>query len=160
MDTDFLDNREHESIDYDYIDKQIIKLTNKGREDRAHVLDAFKDRFQVFKHIWEEMECLANETAIDNGFHESDPDTIEDDTIIRWLFLMISEIVEAGEGVRKGDLMDDHLPHRKMLEVELADMVIRCFDTARALKLDVAGAITEKMAYNMTREYKHGGKKF
>ncbi len=69
----------------------------------------------------------------------------------RLLMLCVSELAEAMEGDRK-NLMDDHLPSRKMLEVELADCVIRIFDMAGGLKLDVAGAITEKLLYNTTRE--------
>lgn len=45
------------------------------------------------------------------------------------LMLIVTEIAEATEGVRKG-LMDDHLPHRKMEEVELADTLIRLLDLA------------------------------
>lgn len=45
------------------------------------------------------------------------------------LMLVVSELSEAMEGERK-DLMDDHLPHRKMAEVELADAKIRLFDFA------------------------------
>lgn len=66
------------------------------------------------------------------------------------LCLIHSEISEAMEGDRKG-LMDDHLPHRTMLEVELADAVIRIADLAGALGLDLGGAIAEKMAYNAQR---------
>lgn len=40
-----------------------------------------------------------------------------------------SELSEALEGDRK-NLMDDHLPHRKMAEVELADAAIRVMDMA------------------------------
>lgn len=43
------------------------------------------------------------------------------------LMLTVSELAEAMEGERK-DLMDDHLPHRKMAEVEMADAAIRIFD--------------------------------
>lgn len=43
--------------------------------------------------------------------------------------LLISEVAEAMEGERKG-LMDDKLPHRKMAEVEMADVVIRLLDLA------------------------------
>lgn len=67
------------------------------------------------------------------------------------LALIHSEVSEAMEGARKG-LMDDKLPHRKMIEVELADTVIRIGDLAGALGLDLGGAIAEKMAYNAVRE--------
>lgn len=66
------------------------------------------------------------------------------------LCLVHSEISEGMEGHRKGK-MDDHLPHRPMLEVELADAVIRIADLAGALGLDLGGAIAEKMAYNAQR---------
>ena len=79
--------------------------------------------------------------------------------------LCVSELAEAMEGDRK-DLMDDHLPHRKMLEVELADAVIRILDMSGGLGLDVAGAIAEKLEYNTERsDHKpenraNGGKKY
>lgn len=66
------------------------------------------------------------------------------------LCLVHSEISEAMEGARKG-LMDDKLPHRPMLEVELADAAIRIFDMAGGLGLDLGGAIAEKLAYNAQR---------
>lgn len=67
------------------------------------------------------------------------------------LCLIHSEISEAMEGHRKG-LMDDKLPNRPMLEVELADAVIRIFDLAGGIGADVAGAIAEKLAFNAQRE--------
>lgn len=67
------------------------------------------------------------------------------------LCLIHSEVSEAMEGHRKG-AMDDKLPHRSMIEVELADAVIRIADLAGALGLDLGGAIAEKMAFNATRE--------
>ena len=66
------------------------------------------------------------------------------------LCLIHSEVSEGMEGHRKGKI-DDHLPHRTMLEVELADAVIRIADLAGALGLDLGGAIAEKMAYNAVR---------
>lgn len=65
--------------------------------------------------------------------------------------LMVSEIAEAMEGERK-NLMDDHLPHRKMVEVELADALIRILDFCGAYNLDISGAFKEKMEYNTTRK--------
>lgn len=82
------------------------------------------------------------------------------------LMLIVSEIAEAMEGDRK-DLMDDHLPNRKMIEVELADAVIRISDLAGKLNLDLGGAIEEKLQYNLNRsDHKkenrnlQGGKKY
>ena len=66
------------------------------------------------------------------------------------LCLIHSEISEAMEGARKG-LMDDKLPHRTMLEVELADAVIRIFDMAGGLHLDLGGAIAQKLENNTSR---------
>lgn len=61
-----------------------------------------------------------------------------------------SELSEALEGHRK-NLKDDKLPHRPMVEVELADTVIRILDTARGLGMDLGGAMAEKMLYNAVR---------
>jgi len=73
--------------------------------------------------------------------------------------LMHSELSEALEGLCE-DLMDDKLPRRKMVEVELADVVIRIMNYGRERGHNIPGALIEKDAYNETREYRHGGKKF
>lgn len=69
--------------------------------------------------------------------------------------LIHSELSEALEGHRK-DLMDDKIPHRKMVEVELADCLIRIFDTAGGFGYDLEGAYRDKMEYNAQRaDHKH-----
>lgn len=78
------------------------------------------------------------------------PFTIDQVNVPEKLCLIHSEISEAMEGYRK-NLMDDKLPHRKMIEVELADAMIRIGDLAGWLGLDLAGAIVEKLAYNLER---------
>lgn len=82
------------------------------------------------------------------------------------LMLIVSEIAEGMEGARK-DLVDTHLPEREMLEVELADAVIRIFDLAGSRGYDLGTTIAEKIAYNLNRpdhkpaaRLKAGGKKF
>lgn len=86
--------------------------------------------------------------------------------VMEMLMLIVTEVSEAAEGFRK-DLPDDKLPHRQMLEVELADTLIRIFDLAGYLDLDLGNALVEKMKYNETREDHKlaaralpGGKKF
>ena len=66
------------------------------------------------------------------------------------LMLIVTEIAEAKEGHRK-NLMDTHLPNRPMIEVELADAIIRIADLAGAMNLNLAGAIVDKLTYNATR---------
>lgn len=82
------------------------------------------------------------------------------------LCLVHSELSEAMEGDRK-NLMDDHLPNRKMAEVEIADAMIRIFDMCGAFEYDIEGAINEKFEYNKKRaDHKlenrmlDGGKKY
>lgn len=64
--------------------------------------------------------------------------------------LMHSELSEALEGHRRG-IKDDKLPERSMVEVELADAIIRIFDMAFQLNADVGGAIADKLRYNSKR---------
>jgi NTP pyrophosphatase (non-canonical NTP hydrolase) len=82
------------------------------------------------------------------------------------LMLTVSELGEALEGARK-DRMDEHLPHRKNFEVEIADAFIRLFDLCGGMNLDLVGAFAEKMRYNAVRQdhkmetrKAEGGKKF
>lgn len=98
----------------------------------------------------------------------SDPATgaPKDRNVGELLALIHSEISEALEGHRK-DLMDDKLPHRKMIDVELADAVIRIMDLAGARGIPLGTIIFEKLEYNTKREdhkpenrLKEGGKAF
>ncbi len=94
-------------------------------------------------------------TGIDLAKVAKDPEGAVDGLLSRALvaqklMLIVSEVSEAMEGHRKG-LMDDKLPHRPMIEVELADAVIRICDLAGAMDLDLGGAISEKLEFNATR---------
>lgn len=98
--------------------------------------------------------------------HKTGESILDTRNVPEMLMLIVSEIAEGMEGYRK-DLMDDKLPHRKMLEVELADAVIRIADLAGARGYDLGGAIAEKRVFNAHREdhkiesrNKIGGKAF
>ena len=95
---------------------------------------------------------LAHKTALDAGWYR---DPANGEPIKRnfgeVIALIHSELSEALEADRKA-LKDDKLPHRDGREVEFADCIIRIFDTAEALGLDVAGALIEKNRYNVKRE--------
>ena len=89
-----------------------------------------------------------------------------DRNIPEMLCLIHSEVSEAMEGYRK-NLPDDKLTHRPMIEVELADAIIRILDLSAYLNLDVGGAVQEKYEFNLNREdhklenrLKENGKKF
>lgn len=97
-------------------------------------------------------------TALCRSVHEAnakwwldlETDKPKERNVGEMLMLCVSELAEAMEGHRKG-LQDDKLPARPMLEVELADCIIRIFDLSAGLGLDLGGAFTEKMAYNAVR---------
>ena len=140
------------------------------------VMDAIKRAGQVLTHEchglaarsgwWTDLKTGEDLTS-EPCFDDADGQTfVHKVNIPEKLCLIHSEVSEGMEGYRKG-LMDDKLPHRPMLEVELADAVIRIFDLAGGIGLDVAGAIAEKLAYNAQRadhkpenRLKEGGKAF
>jgi NTP pyrophosphatase (non-canonical NTP hydrolase) len=91
-----------------------------------------------------ELVLLCHGVATEAGWHKKPRETGT------MLMLMVSELAEAMEGDRK-DLMDDKLPHRKMLEVELADCLIRICDFAGLKGMDLGGAVAEKLLFNTQR---------
>jgi NTP pyrophosphatase (non-canonical NTP hydrolase) len=125
-------------------------------------------------HAINELAHFCNSASKDSGWwhdpatgvHLLSSPTFAPYVVATKILLSVSELIEAMEGDRKG-LMDDKLPHRSMLEVELADAVIRILDLGAELNLDVGGAIEEKMGFNKTRpdhqvsnRRKVGGKKY
>jgi NTP pyrophosphatase (non-canonical NTP hydrolase) len=110
--------------------------------------------------------CKEVHKANQQWWHDLETGEKLDRNVGEMLCLVHSEISEALEGYRKNQ-MDSHLPHRKAIEVELADALIRIFDLGAGLGLDLGGAYEEKMAYNAVRaDHKRearladGGKKF
>jgi NTP pyrophosphatase (non-canonical NTP hydrolase) len=73
--------------------------------------------------------------------------------------LMHSELSESLEGIR-GNNESSKTPGFTGEEEELADVIIRILDYAGKRKLRIAEAVLAKAHYNMSRPYRHGGKKF
>lgn len=104
-------------------------LTLRGIQRRAHAIARTSG-------WWDEYDAM--------------PEQYRKHFIAGKIALMHSELSEGLEGYRKNK-MDDHLPHRTMLEVEFADTIIRILDQAEQFGFDVEGAVLEKMAYNEIR---------
>lgn len=97
--------------------------------------------------------CLEEEihkNAVNHGFWEGERNFGE------LISLIHSELSEALEAMRAGNPKSKKISSFKNVEEELADAVIRIMDLSCGLRLDVAGAIIEKMKYNLKRPYKHG----
>ena len=113
-------------------------------------------------------ECAkdCHEAAVKGGWWHDSEGKKKERNVGELLCLIHSEISEAMEGARKG-LMDTHLKHKTMMEVELADAIIRIFDLAESKNFNLGQTIYEKLEYNRSRadhkiknRLKEGGKKF
>ena len=112
-----------------------------------------------------------------NGWHG------DDITPVERLALVMGEASEAIEEIRAGHAVDETYYPRgpwfvrlrewlgrifcgrepkpakpEGVPSEVADVVIRCLDFADYYGIDLEAMIAEKVAYNATRGYRHGGK--
>ena len=101
-----------------------------------------------------------------NWWHDIESGDALERNKLEMLMLIVSEVSEACEGVRKG-INDDHLPQYRMEDVEIADALIRCFDYVGGHGLKTAEAFVDKLIYNANRadhkpenRVKDGGKKY
>lgn len=82
--------------------------------------------------------------------------------ISRFVANVHAELSELWEAYRQGEMdspCDKSGLPLSCLEEEMADVLIRVFDTAGFLGVDLARACALKCAYNQTRGHRHGGKR-
>lgn len=126
----------------------------------------------TFIDAFKQVQRAVFETNTKKGFHSIDDDiseleaapsvlqAIREARTAQRIALIHSELSEALEAVRKNNQSDAHIPEFTGLEAELADAVIRIMNLATFEGARLAEAILAKAAYNETRPYRHGGKKF
>ena len=83
----------------------------------------------------------------DHGFEE---DPVSVDYLMKKLMLIVTEVAEAAEDVRKDN--------RAHFGEELADICIRVFALAARMEIDLEEEILRKHAKNVDRPLLHGGK--
>jgi len=112
------------------------------------VIDAHEN---AVKHgFWEDLQNTDND--LDLEWHKiafkNPVCEIDANAISTRLMLIVGEVAEAQEGLRHND--------RSNFAEELADIVIRVFDLAGGLDINLEVEIIKKMATNALRPYKHG----
>lgn len=103
-------------------------------------------------------ECF--QTTEEKGFHAKPNQPGE------LIALAHSELSEALEEVRDGHGLNEvyykidknGLNKPEGVPVELADVIIRIFDMCGLWGIDIEKVVREKMDYNKTRPYQHGGR--
>lgn len=103
--------------------------------------------------IWHGIDHAINEaytTAKDKGWWEKERNIGE------LVALIHSEATELLEAFRDNNPPSKKIPGFSSAEEEMADILIRVFDMAGGLELDLASAVIAKLVYNSTREHKHG----
>ena len=94
--------------------------------------------------------------AVEKGWYEQERKLPE------LLMLVVSELAEALEDYRGGYGCNETYYEGQGkpcgIPTEIADAVIRIGDLCGAFGIDLEKAVTEKMAYNLHRPHRHGGK--
>ena len=145
-----------------------MSLTKEQEKDLANLTKAAEDGTLIL----ENMQRMAFLTAVKSGWH--DPG-VEADSFGVFLTHVHAELSEAWEAYRingdekrtwytepiatlevDGESIISRKPEGSWTEI--ADAIIRIIHRAEYQGVDLKNLILNKMLYNLTRSYKHGGK--
>lgn len=156
-----------------YWGRAVIRAMNdeEAREDaHTQALEALGNHPMGLRSL----QARAHTMAVEKGWYDGPAP----EPGVR-LMLMVTELAEAFEEIRNGHRVDEvyyNAPGLSLrgngtyapagapvakpegVPVELADVIIRILDFCGANDIDLEAAVYEKMAYNGTRPYRHGGK--
>ena len=104
-----------------------------------------------------ELAAEVHDTSVEHGWFETERSFGDD------MALLHSEVSEAFEAFRSLYLpflvgREEGGDKPEGVPSELADVIIRVLDTSVRYEIDIEAAVLQKMAYNRTRPYRHGGK--
>ena len=95
----------------------------------------------------------------EKGWHSDGPSLF-----MEKMMLVVSEISEAVEEFRNGKGLNETFygpgnPAKPLgIPTEIADAIIRLLDWCESNDVDIETALLDKMEYNESRMYRHGGK--
>jgi NTP pyrophosphatase (non-canonical NTP hydrolase) len=112
--------------------------------------DPIKGCEQAFIRGWAYQQTIIHANARAKGFWDKERNDGEA------LALIHSEVSEALEALREGNLPSVKAPGFSCVEEECADVLIRMMDLAAGRGWDVAGALLAKIQYNAGRPPMHG----
>lgn len=110
----------------------------------------------------EQLAKAAYDNALMKGFHDGEDCPPDNRTVAEKLALIHSEVSEALECVRVGEMKTMYRAEDGKPEgffPELADILIRVFDLAGSFPQgakELAKCVDSKMKFNTGRSYKHG----
>lgn len=134
--------------------------------DEWDEIELVSDGIPVGVEAWKqlgfaELQDKIHQWAVWKGFFDGTEKNIPE-----LLMLIVSELGEALEHYRSRNMgagLDEYYEVEKDgkfkpdgFAVEIADVVIRCFDLAGYLGMDLHDIVARKMEFNRTRPHKHG----
>jgi len=110
----------------------------------------------IHSEVSEALEEIRNGHQMNETYYSG---KITSDEILCYKTIIIEGKSKSKFGLKEGSLPFIEINKPEGVPSELADIVIRVFDMCGYYGIDLYAAIKEKMAYNESRPYKHGGKK-